>query len=143
MCIRDRDEGVRILERTFTALWDNLLTGSGNVWDTIKDGFSAMLSSMIHEATTRKIMLNVQQGLAGTNPNVPGGGINWAQLGGDLVLFASIIAGSELGGGGTGAKTGATIGALAGQFLIPIPVLGAAIGAVLGLYAIFAIVVNL
>lgn len=108
------DEGVRILERTFTSLWDSLLTGAGDVFDVIVDGFKAMLANLVHQATTQRIILNIQQGLQGTGTG-PGGGINYSQLFGDFAKFAAIIGGTVIGGGGQFAAIGSIIGSAAGQ----------------------------
>ena len=74
-----------------------ILDGSKIAFDGILDGFKALLANMIHQATTQKIMVNIQQGLQGTGTG-PGGGINFGQLGADLAKFAGVIAGSALGG---------------------------------------------
>ncbi|MDB4312010.1 hypothetical protein N9937_01140 [bacterium] len=125
------DEGVRILERTFTGIWDSLLDGSGEAFEAIKDGFRSMLGNIANQAITQPIIVNIQNGMQGTGTG-PNGGINFQQLGTDLAAFGAVIAGTALGGGGAAAATGATIGAIVGQIAIPIPVLGAAIGAALG-----------
>ncbi|MEE8481799.1 MAG: phage tail tape measure protein, partial [Acidiferrobacterales bacterium] len=119
------DEGTRILERSFASMWQSLLDGSNNVFDTILDGFKSLLASLIHQATTQKIILNIQSGIAGKGTG-PGGGIDFGQLGVDLAAFAGIIAGTSLGGGGTGAAIGAGLGALGGGAA------GAVFGAIIG-----------
>lgn len=102
------DEGVRILERSFSEVWSNLLDGSDAAFDSIKDGFKSLLANLIHQATTQKIVLNIQQGLG---PG--GGGINFKSLGGDLAQLAGVLLGGELGGGGQYANIGAALGGIA------------------------------
>jgi len=104
------DEGVRILERAFTSLWDSLINGSEDAFSGIVDGFKSLLAQMIHQATTQPIMLNIQQAFG------PGGqgtaGLNWTTIGTGIAGTVGTILGQELGGGGTGATYGSILGAL-------------------------------
>ena len=125
------DEGVRVLTRVFSTMWVDILDGADNLWDNILGGFKSLLANLIHQATTQKIILNIQDGIAGKGTG-PNGGINFQELGKDLAAFAGVIAGSALGGGGFGATFGAAIGTALGQFLIPIPILGAVVGGIVG-----------
>ena len=104
-------ESTRILERSFTSMWSGILSGADNAFDSIVDGFRDMLGNLIHEATTRPIVLNIQQAFDGD----PGTSVDFAQLGADFARFAGIIAGASLGGGGQGASIGAGIGSIIGQ----------------------------
>jgi hypothetical protein len=106
------DEGVRILQRSFQSMWEGLLDGSMNVFDDIAKGFKSLLANLVHQATTQKIILNIQQGLQ------PGGSIDTSALFGDLAKFGGVILGSIFGGGGQYANIGAAIGTVAGSALV-------------------------
>jgi len=115
-------EGVRILERSFQSMWQNILEGGDNIFDGLIDGFKSMLGNMIHQATTRKIVMQIEAVMNG-------GKMDFKQLAEGIAGMAGVIIGSKMGGGGEWANTGAALGSVIGSIAGPI---GTAIGGVLG-----------
>lgn len=108
------DEGARIIERAFSQMWDDIFSGADGAFDGIADAFKSLLANLVHQATTQKIVLNIQNGLQGTGTG-PNGGINWQSLLGDSIALAGTLIGSELGGGGKWASMGSAFGSLVGE----------------------------
>ena len=132
------DEGIRILTRAFSDMWQTLLDGSSDVFSDIASGFKSLMANLIHQASTQIIVDVVAQG-------VQTGQWDFGKLGEGLATFASVIGGAALGGGGEFATLGSGAGALFGKaaFSSLFPTLfqslgsfagpiGIAIGAVIG-----------
>jgi TP901 family phage tail tape measure protein len=115
-------ESVRILERSFQSMWQNIFEGGENIFSSLADGFKAMLADMVHKATTQKITVQLEALFNGQ-------AVDYKQLSEGLAGLAGLVLGSKLGGGGEYANMGAGVGALLGSIAGPI---GTAIGGVLG-----------
>ena len=122
------DEGVRIMERAFTDMWSSFLDGANMSFKGVADGFKTLLASLVHQASTQKIMLNIQDGMKnGFTPE------NMKAIGEGVAAYAGVILGSKIGGGGERANTGAAIGSVVGGIVGSyIPVIGTMLGSFLG-----------
>ncbi len=99
---------IKRIDKAFSDVWLNIINGSGNVFDSVIDGFKRMLAEMIHLAVTKPIVLQIGTalGLGGISSAANAGGI-LGGLGGLGGAFSS-------GFGGTNALLGA--GSLSGAF---------------------------
>ena len=131
-------EAIRILERSFTSAWENILDGGGDMFDGLAKGFKTLIAGMIHDITTaplieelKKVFAAVQGG-AGFGTAL--GGIDWSKIGAAFANIAGVLGGSAIGGGGTGATLGAGIGAAFGSatFSTLLPVLFKSLGSFAG-----------
>lgn len=57
------------IDESFATIWAQIIDGSENVFDGIVAGFKTMLAEMVHEATTKKIILGIQNHLSGPQNN--------------------------------------------------------------------------
>lgn len=109
------DEGARIMERAFQSVWENILNGSEDAFDSILDGFKSLLAQMIHMATTQKVTLQIQQAFG-----KGGGGFADLDLGGafgqDLVSAIGAIVGQGIADSTTG-QLASLLGGLGGKWL--------------------------
>lgn len=118
-------EGVRILERSFTSMWDGILSGSTNAFDGMLDGFRNMLANMLHQLTTGKISKQLQ------NLFDPNEIFDAGEFASGLSGAIGSVLGSILGGGGQGAGIGSALGSIVGG-LTPLGPIGSLIGGALG-----------
>lgn len=124
-------EGVRILERTFTDLWSNILDGSQSAFSGMLDGFKTLLAQMLHAMLTTPLIKAMQKAFE------PGGGgfkaIDIKSVGTALAGIAGVTIGQILGGGGVGAGIGSALGSIIGKAaLSSIPVIGTIVGGIIG-----------
>ncbi|WP_129141541.1 phage tail tape measure protein [Modicisalibacter coralii] len=149
--LKAMERGVERLDDSFADAWRSMLDGSKDAFSSLKDIALDTLAEIIHAYTTRRITASLGMTLAGTGAAAAGqsasslGGIGDV---GDLVSMGSSLyngglqaagnayrggmLGNAVFGGGGYSNTGAALGAAAGQVLIPIPGVGAAIGSFLG-----------
>lgn len=122
------EDGIERMGNAFVDMWGDFLQNGTLSMDGIKSAFEAMLAEMVHAATTRPIMLQLQNAANGED-------VDFKALGQGVLQGVAIYGGSLLGGGGQGAATGAALGSLAS--LIPgfgpiAGVIGSIIGGVIG-----------
>jgi len=118
-------EGVRILERSFTSMWEKILDRSKGTFDGMLDGFKTMLANMTHQLTTGKIAKE----LGSAFDIDPSTTFDFGNFATGVAGALGVAIGSALGGGGTGAGIGAMVGGAIGSIWGPI---GTAIGSLLG-----------
>lgn len=118
---KENEEMMKRIDSAFSDVWYNIIDGSGNVFDSVIDGFKRMLAEMAHAAITRPIVMQITSalGLSGAGGMV--GGIGGA-LGG-LLGVGGMVGGSAAGGalGGLGQLAGgatalSSMGLLGGAF---------------------------
>ena len=122
------DEQIDRIDSAFADVWYNVLDGADDVFGSLISSFKRMIAEMLHQATTKPILLNVQAALSGGGGigsilgGLGGGALEGAGnlssllgIGGSLTGLGSLIGGAGLGTFGSG--LGASLGFLGtGQF---------------------------
>lgn len=95
------DEAAKRIDAAFADAWANIDDGFGGLINGIKNSFRTMLAEMAHEALTRPILLNIQQGAGSlfgaadaatkTTSDAAGGAVG---AGGASVMAGAIAAGA-------------------------------------------------
>lgn len=80
------------LDGVFQNTWSNLDQGFGGVVDGMKRAFSNLLGDMIHQATTRPILMNIQSSVTGGTGSV-GAGVTGAAFNPWVAAAAITVAG--------------------------------------------------
>lgn len=132
---RANDESANRIDSAFSDVWLNIINGSGNVFDSVIDGFKRMLAEMIHLAVTKPIVLQIGTalGLGGMSSAANAGGLIGAIGGsgvlGDVASLTGVIGGLSSGIIGLGTSI-ASLGGIAGSFGAGMAMTGAGLSTV-------------
>lgn len=111
------ERGIERLDDLFADLWRDLLDGSADAFDKIKDWFKDFLAEMAHAAITRPIMVGISTAIGGANGE--GGGLGGQSATGFLQSIGSLFGYGEGGFSWEGFKEsagGLALGAAAGMY---------------------------
>jgi hypothetical protein len=100
------EDGLERMGQAAADMWGDFVKNGTASMDGITAAFESMLAELAHAASTRPIMLQLQNAADGEE-------IDFKELGKGILSGAAIYAGAELGGGGKGAAMGASLGTLA------------------------------